>query len=106
VGRDQAHDARRGPLSQREIHRRTGAHRDTIRRALAAPRPPSYGPRAKRPCKLDPFMADIEELLVKAGRKVTPFRRLKKGPALPSGAEQTQSAVNGLFEVTINGARS
>jgi transposase len=50
-------------LSQREIHRRTGAHRDTIRRALAQPRPPSYGPRAKRPSKLDPFMANIEELL-------------------------------------------
>jgi transposase len=50
-------------LSQREIHRRTGAHRDTIRRALAAPRPPSYGPRVKRPSKLDPFMANIEELL-------------------------------------------
>jgi transposase len=50
-------------LSQREIHRRTGAHRDTIRRALAASRPPSYGPRAKRPSKLDPFMAFIEELL-------------------------------------------
>ncbi len=50
-------------LSQREIHRRTGAHRDTIRRALAQPRPPSYGPRAKRPSKLDPFMASIEELL-------------------------------------------
>jgi transposase len=50
-------------LSQREIHRRTGAHRDTIRRALAQPRPPSYGPRAKRASKLDPFMASIEELL-------------------------------------------
>jgi transposase len=50
-------------LSQREIHRRTGAHRDTIRRALAQPKPPSYGPRAKRPSKLDPFMATIEELL-------------------------------------------
>ncbi len=51
-------------LSQREIHRRTGAHRDTIRRALAAPRPPSYGPRPKRASKLDPFLALIEELLV------------------------------------------
>jgi transposase len=50
-------------LSQREIHRRTGAHRDTIRRALAQPKPPSYGPRAKRPSKLDPFMASIQELL-------------------------------------------
>ena len=50
-------------LSQREIHRRTGAHRDTIRRALAAPKPPSYGPRPKRSSKLDPFLQSIEELL-------------------------------------------
>jgi transposase len=50
-------------LSQREIHRRTGAHRDTIRRALAAPKPPSYGPRSRRPSKLDPFMDSIEQLL-------------------------------------------
>jgi transposase len=50
-------------LSQREIHRRTGAHRDTIRRALAQPKPPSYGPRAKRPSKLDPFLPVIEQLL-------------------------------------------
>jgi transposase len=50
-------------LSQREIHRRTGAHRDTIRRALAAPKPPSYGPRPKRPSKLDPFLPTVEELL-------------------------------------------
>lgn len=50
-------------LSQREIHRRTGAHRDTIRRALAQPKPPSYGPRPKRPSKLDPFLPAIEELL-------------------------------------------
>ena len=50
-------------LSQREIHRRTGIHRDTIRRALAAPKPPKYGPRAKRASKLDPFVAMIEELL-------------------------------------------
>jgi transposase len=50
-------------LSQREIHRRTGVHRETIRRALAAPKPPSYGPRSKRPSKLDPFLAMIEELL-------------------------------------------
>jgi transposase len=50
-------------LSQREIHRRTGVHRDTIRRALASPMPPSYGPRPKRPSKLDPFLATIEELL-------------------------------------------
>jgi transposase len=50
-------------LSQREIHRRSGAHRDTIRRALAAVKPPSYGPRPKRSSKLDPFLQGIEELL-------------------------------------------
>ena len=50
-------------LSQREIHRRTGIHRDTIRRALASPRPPSYGPRARRASKLDPYRSEIERLL-------------------------------------------
>jgi transposase len=50
-------------LSQREIHRRTGVHRDTIRRALASCEPPVYGPRAPRPLKLDRFVVVIEELL-------------------------------------------
>lgn len=50
-------------FSQREIHRRTGIHRDTIRRALSSPEPPRYGPRSKRPSKLDPFQAEIEDLL-------------------------------------------
>jgi transposase len=50
-------------LSQREIHRRTGVHRDTIRNALASSGPPVYGPRPPRPSKLEPFGAVIEELL-------------------------------------------
>lgn len=50
-------------LSQREIHRRTGIHRDTIRRALASPKPPGYGPRPRRSSKLDPYRAEIERLL-------------------------------------------
>lgn len=50
-------------FSQREIHRRTGIHRDTIRRALASPKPPGYGPRPSRPSKLEPHLPDIEELL-------------------------------------------
>ena len=50
-------------LSQREIHRRTGVHRDTIRNALASSTPPVYGPRRPRPSKLEPFVAVIEELL-------------------------------------------
>ncbi len=50
-------------LSQREIHRRTGVHRDTIRRALALPTPPGYGPRPRRSSKLDPYRIEIERLL-------------------------------------------
>jgi transposase len=50
-------------LSQRAIHRRTGIHRDTIRRALASPEPPSYGPRPRRASKLDPYLAEVERLL-------------------------------------------
>jgi transposase len=50
-------------LSQREISRRTGLHRDTIRRALQCDEPPRYGPRPRLPSKLEPFLATIEELL-------------------------------------------
>ncbi len=49
-------------VSIREIHRRTGLHRETIRRALAAKQPPAYR-RAKAPSKLDPFKEEIERLL-------------------------------------------
>jgi transposase len=50
-------------LSQREIRRRTGAGRDTIRKAVASPEPPSYSPRSRRPSKLDRHRAEIERLL-------------------------------------------
>ena len=50
-------------VSIREIHRRTGLHRETIRRALGADRPPAYRRRAKAPSKLDPFKEEIERLL-------------------------------------------
>jgi hypothetical protein len=50
-------------LSQREIDRRTGIHRDTIRRALDSPEPPSYGPRPRRASKLDLYLAEGERLL-------------------------------------------
>jgi transposase len=49
-------------ISIREIRRRTGLHRETIRRALAAKHPPAYR-RAKAPSKLDPFKEEIERLL-------------------------------------------
>jgi transposase len=50
-------------LSIKEIARRTGRSRNTIRAALRSPEPPSYGPRPARPSKLDPFKAQIHELL-------------------------------------------
>ena len=60
-------------LSQREIHRRTGAHRDTIRRALAAPKPPSYGPRPKLDLETEAQIA------------------LEEARVLPPGAERTEA---------------
>lgn len=50
-------------VSIREIRRRTGLHRETIRRALATERPPAYRRREKAPSKLDPFKEEIERLL-------------------------------------------
>ncbi|HEX2127392.1 MAG TPA: IS21 family transposase [Thermoleophilaceae bacterium] len=50
-------------LTQREIHRRTGVHRDTIRAALVSSVPPRYGPRPRRASKLDPYLPEIERLL-------------------------------------------
>jgi hypothetical protein len=49
-------------LSQREIHRRTGLHRDTIRRAITSTEPPVYR-RAPAGSKLDPFKDEIHRLL-------------------------------------------
>lgn len=50
-------------LSIREIHRRTGLHRETIRSALSGDRPPRYRRRQEAPSKLDPFKEEIERLL-------------------------------------------
>jgi transposase len=49
-------------LSQREIHRRTGLHRDTIRNAINSDTPPRYE-RASSGSKLDPFKEEIHRLL-------------------------------------------
>jgi transposase len=57
-------------LSIRAIHRRTGLHRATIRRALAADEPPRYR-RPPAPSKLDPLKPWIEG-------------QLRADPAIPS----------------------
>jgi transposase len=48
-------------LSIWEIGRRTGLHRQTVRRALAAAQPPRYSPRVAAGSKLDPFKERICE---------------------------------------------
>jgi transposase len=49
-------------LSMREIHRRTGLHRDTIAKAIHSDEPPRYR-RAPSGSKLDPFKDEIHRLL-------------------------------------------
>ncbi len=49
-------------LSIKEIQRRTGFHRQTIRRALRSEQAPRYV-RAPRPSKLDPFKEEVHRLL-------------------------------------------
>jgi transposase len=49
-------------LSMREIHRRTGLHRDTISRAIHSDEPPVYR-RPRAGSKLDPFKDEIHRLL-------------------------------------------
>jgi transposase len=49
-------------LSIREIHRRTGLHRETIRGALRSDQAPRYS-RASSGSKLDPFKDEIHRLL-------------------------------------------
>ncbi len=49
--------------SLRHIARMTGLSRVTVRRILSAPTPKTYGPRPKRPGKLDSFVARLEVLL-------------------------------------------
>jgi transposase len=52
-----------GGASIKEIMRKTGRARNTVRKAIATPEPPSYGPRPKRASKLDPFRGEIEARL-------------------------------------------
>jgi transposase len=54
------HFVKRLPI--KEIARRTGRDRNTIRRALRSERPPGYS-RPARPSKLDPFKEEIHRLL-------------------------------------------
>src|SRR5438445_447729 len=66
VGVEQWAEIRRlyfvGRLSIKEIVRRSGYSRNTVRRALRSGEPPRYR-RPRRPSKLDPFRDEIDRLL-------------------------------------------
>jgi transposase len=49
-------------VSVRELSRRTGLHRKTVRRAIASAEPPKYS-RPRTPSKLDPFKPEVHRLL-------------------------------------------
>lgn len=56
--------------SIRRIARTTGLSRQTVRRILSQKAPKTYGPRAPRPSKLEPFLSRLEALL-----QARPFAR-------------------------------
>jgi transposase len=62
-------------LSMREIHRRTGLHRDTISKAIHSDEPPVYR-RAPAGSKLDPFKVEIHRLLKRDPR--LPGQRIRE----------------------------
>jgi len=62
-------------LSIREIHRRTGLHRETIRRAISSDLPPRYE-REATGSKLDPFKDEIHRLLGRDAR--LPGQRIRE----------------------------
>lgn len=53
-------------LSQREIARRVGCHRETVRRALSQPVAPTAMPRQTRGSILDPFKPKIDRLVAES----------------------------------------
>jgi len=57
--------ARQGE-SIRQISRRTGLSRNTVRRYLRDQAARHYGPRAPRPCKLDPYLGYLQERMAQA----------------------------------------
>jgi transposase len=79
VGVEQWAEIRRmyfvGRLSIKEIVRRSGHSRNTIRRALRSGEPPRYR-RPPRPSKLDPFREEIQRLLRSDPR--LPGRRMRE----------------------------
>lgn len=71
---------RRQGMSIREIARRTGLSRKTVRSALSRTTPKPYGPRPPRPAKIDPFVPYLEAALEERPwvRAITLFHELEE----------------------------
>jgi transposase len=80
-------------LSIREISRRTGLQRKTVRRALAAETPPKYV-RASAGSKLDPFKSWMGEQL--GADPAIPSLRLREMAIQPT-SNCPQNAANGAL---------
>jgi transposase len=78
-------------LSIREISRRTGRHRDTIRRALSSDAPPRYV-RAPVESKLDPFRDWICERL----REDPAMQSLRLRELATRGSARSCSSIHGF----------
>ena len=68
------HDLAWAGASIREIARRTGLSRTTVRKLVRQPAPKPYGPRKAQPTKLEPFVPALEATLV--ARPGAPATRL------------------------------
>jgi transposase len=87
----------------RELARRTGLHRKTIRRALRSANPPKYA-RPRRPSKLDDFKPEVHRLLTRRSSKSTCARCGRRSGGVrggedaehPEGDERAVEAVNHL----------
>jgi hypothetical protein len=91
---------------RREIHRRTGVHRDTTRQALASPVPPSYGRPPPGASKLDLFDLDRQG---ETRRGVRPDAATRAGVDhfRPAQADQySRGAYIGLGEGNNRGRRN
>lgn len=85
--------------SIREIARRTGFSRVTVRKILSVPVPKPYGPRTVRPGKLDRFVPRLEELLaLRPQSRVTVLyeliRRAGFPERFPSGSSRSSIAAD------------
>jgi transposase len=80
--------------SLRHIARVTGLSRVTVRRILSAPTPKAYGPRPRRPHKLDRFVPRLEAALAERPKATASWlHRLLRGEGFGGGYETVKRFV-------------